>query len=80
MSSVYDSFIVAVNDGQPEEKSREHAVGMAVFQLHSAMEAVAAMSRSDDHLEYLIDQSGRIAEVALASNLLWSQIMKRRAA
>jgi hypothetical protein len=62
------------------ENTKEHEVGMAVFQLHSAMEAVSTMSRSEDYRDLLIDQSGRIAEVALASNLVWSQIMKRRAA
>jgi hypothetical protein len=62
------------------EKSREHEVGMAVFHLHSAMQAVSEMSRSEDYRDLLIDQSGRIAEVALACNLVWSQIMQRRAA
>lgn len=62
------------------EKTREHEVGMAVFHLHSAMEAVSTMARSDDYRDLLIDESVRIAEVALASNLVWSQLMKRRAA
>lgn len=62
------------------ETSREHEVGMAVFHLHSAMDAVAAMARSEDYRDILVEQSGRIAEVALASNLVWSQLMQRKAA
>jgi hypothetical protein len=62
------------------ETSAEHAWGVALFSLMSAVGAVHEMAQSDTYRDMAVQDLDQITEAALAINLTWSQLKARRAA
>jgi len=63
-----------------EEYTPEHVWGMALHSFREATRTITEMARSPDYRDFAVEESGEIAEVVLAANLMWSMLEKRKAA